>query len=128
MHEVRGYTLYHLERRDEAFQAFTKALELDPSRWQSWSVKAEIEGPHRQDWVAAAKSYARAAELRPNDPPALWNLTFAYWKTNDPAVVPAARRYLESVDPNDSEQAEYVAQAHEYLAAYNARPAGQDAP
>jgi adenylate cyclase len=65
-HASRGLALHHGDRREEAVAEFERALALDPNLYEANFFYARLCLSH-SDFEHAARLFARAAEIRPDD-------------------------------------------------------------
>jgi adenylate cyclase len=63
---ARGFTLTLLDKFDEAFDRFERAIELDALSWESWYLYARSRWANG-DVQKAAELFLKAAEIQPED-------------------------------------------------------------
>ena len=86
---VLGEIYHHLKRYEDATQAFTKAIELNPENVHGYGALVELQ-ESTNDLVAAIDIYNRLIELNP-DAPGLWyQLGINLIRINDTAGARAA--------------------------------------
>jgi tetratricopeptide (TPR) repeat protein len=73
LHNNLGFCLNQFERYQEAEAYCLEAIDIDPSRHNAYkNLGVSLQG--QGDYIAAARLYLRAAEIRPADPRALQHL------------------------------------------------------
>lgn len=116
-HAARGYALMVAERRDEASEAFSAALALDPLSHEAHYHFADFSVT-KGDYEAAAKHYIRALELKPDDyisPALLLNVLRSLGRRDEAAGYArlVVRRGEEALRlrPDDSKATQLIATA-----------------
>lgn len=102
-----GYPQEEQVRKAEPHLA--RAMELDPSLSEAWTVKGLLE-KERGSYQAAAKSYEKAIELNPNYDPAYLNYSvLLYWNLQQ--VDPALEMVDKAIQLNPDENNYYLHKA-----------------
>ena len=94
-----GLTALHLERSEEAAEAFKKMLDLQPDSFSALKKLGEIYGK-KEDFQTASQYFARAVAVSSDDPEAYYNLGISLLNTKD--LKGAQEAFLKSIACQDS--------------------------
>lgn len=119
-----GNKLWRLRRYQEAYEAFTRATEIEPQSFEAWygrglALVGDKDNVSDENWQKSIEDFTRAKDIDPKSDIAWRQIGDSYWYSGEYQQALAAFQEAIALNPDDFILYNWMAQAYLELGRYS---------